>query len=146
MIVKKVLRAVATNGDTTNLVGRTITGSTTGATAIIESIKKFIIGNKEVSEFILNEDTILGTFQINETIRGTKLDTDDSFIKAAVTGIPATQTLTNNGSLYNENDTVTVTGGGQGATVHVEAVGRGKITEFIIGNSGAGYEIDDNLI
>jgi len=143
---QKILRALASAGDTLDLVGRTITGETSGATAIIEDVNKLQIGSNEVSEFILNEDTILGTFQISETIRGTKLDTDDSFIKATVTGIPATQTITNDGSLYNENDTVTVTGGGQGATVHVEAVGRGKITEFIIGNSGAGYEIGDNLI
>jgi len=143
---KKILRALASTGDTLDLVGRTITGETSGATAIIEHVNKLQIGATEVSEFILNEDTILGTFEINETIRGTKLDTDDSFIKAAVTGIPATQIITNDGSLYNENDTVTVTGGGQGATVHVEAVGRGKITEFIIGTSGVDYEIGDDLI
>ena len=143
---QKILRALASAGDTLDLVGRTITGETSGATAIIEDVNKLQIGSNEVSEFILNEDTILGTFQISETIRGTKLDTDDSFIKATVTGIPATQTITNDGSLYTENDTITVTGGGQGALVHIEAVGRGKITEFIIGNSGAGYEIGDNLV
>ena len=49
---QKVLRAIASTGNTTNLVGRTITGKTSAATAVIESIKKFIIANREVSEFI----------------------------------------------------------------------------------------------
>ena len=45
---QKVLRSITTVGDSTNLVGRTITGTTTAATAIIESIKKFIIGNHKI--------------------------------------------------------------------------------------------------
>ena len=77
---QKVLRAVATTGDTTNLVGREITGMTTNATAIIESIKKFVIANKEVSEFVLNINSMTGTFQIGEEITGTASDTDDFFI------------------------------------------------------------------
>ena len=55
---QKVLRSTATIGNTTQLVGRTITGQTSGATAIVESVKKFILGNTEISEFILNIETI----------------------------------------------------------------------------------------
>ena len=46
---QKVLRAIAITGNTSDLVGRRITGQTSGATAIIETIKKFIIGSKEIS-------------------------------------------------------------------------------------------------
>src|SRR6056300_1143383 len=142
----KVLRAIATVGDTGNLIGRTIEGETSGATAIVENVFKFQIGSNEVTEFILNEDTILGTFQTSEVVRGTASDDDDIFIKATVTGIPSTTSLTNDGSLYNEADSVTVTGGGQGAIVQVDAVGRGGITEFIIGSGGTGYEIGDDIV
>src|SRR6056300_729539 len=142
---KKILRAIATTGDTENLVGRTITGETSSATAIVENIFKFQIGANEVTEFILNEDTITGTFQTSEVVRGTETDEDDIFIKATVTGIPNTTSLTNDGSLYNETDTVTVTGGGQGAIVQVDAIGRGGITEFVIGDGGSGYVIGDDL-
>jgi len=141
----KILRVISTAGDTVNLIGRTITGETSSATAVIENAFKFQIGANEVTEFILNEDTISGTFQISETIRGTETDEDDIFIKATITGIPNTTSLTNDGSLYNETDTVTVTGGGQGAIVQVDAIGRGGITEFVIGDGGSGYVIGDDL-
>jgi hypothetical protein len=142
---KKILRAIGTIGDTSDLIGRSIEGETSGATAVVENVFKFQIGANEVTELILNDDTILGTFQTSEVIRGTASDNDDIFIKATITGIPSTTSLTNDGSLYNEADSVTVTGGGQGAIVQVDAVGRGGITEFIIDNPGSGYEIGDDI-
>jgi hypothetical protein len=142
---KKILRAIATTGDTANLVGRTITGETSSATAIVENIFKFQIGANEVTEFILNEDTITGTFQTSEVVRGTETDDDDIFIKATVTGLPSTVSISNDGSLYNATDNVTVTGGGQGAIVQVDGIGRGGITEFIIDSAGSGYEIGDDI-
>src|SRR5210317_2179405 len=142
---QKVLRAIGTIGDTSDLIGRTIEGETSGATAIVENVFKFQIGANEVSEFILNSDTLLGTFQTSEVIRGTETDDDDIFIKATITGIPSTTSITNDGSLYTETDTVTVTGGGQGAIVQVDAIGRGGITEFIIDDGGSSYEIGDDL-
>jgi hypothetical protein len=142
---KKILRAIATTGDTADLVGRTITGETSEATAIVENVFKFQIGANEVTEFILNEDTILGTFQTSEVIRGTSNDDDDIFIKATVTGVPSSPSLTNDGSLYESGDSVTITGGGQGAIVQVDAIGRGGITDFIIADAGSGYEIGDDL-
>ena len=68
---QKVLRAIATTGNTSNLVGRSITGQSSSKCYVIESVKKFLIGSKEVSEFIVNEDTISGTFTIGETLQGT---------------------------------------------------------------------------
>ena len=143
---QKILRAIGTVGDTSDLIGRTITGETSGATAVVENVFKFQIGSNEVSEFILNEDTITGTFSVSEVIRGTSNDNDDSYIKANITGIPSTTTITNDGSLYNVADTVTVTGGGQGAIVQIDAVGRGGVTEFVIDAAGTGYSIGDDII
>jgi len=142
---KKIIRAIATIGDTADLIGRTITGETSEATAIVENVFKFQIGANEVTEFILNEDTITGTFQTSEVIRGTATDDDDIFIKATVTGLPSVVTISNDGSLYNETDSITVTGGGQGAIVQVDGIGRGGITEFIIDSAGSGYEIGDDI-
>jgi len=149
---KLILRAIQstgqlTTGDTSNLVGRTITGETSGATAIIENVFKFQIGVNTVTEFILNEDTYAsGTFQVDEVIRGTTTDESDSFIKATVTGIPQTLTLTNDGALYTEGDTVSLTGGGEGALVSVDTVGRGSLTEFFVDGGGSGYEIGDDIV
>ena len=142
---QKVLRAIATTGNTSNLVGRSITGQSSSASAVIESVKKFLIGSKEVSEFIVNEDTISGTFTIGETLQGTANDTDDFFIKATITGIPGTKTITNDGSLYTSNSLINVTGGGTGASITIDDIGSGGISEVIVDNAGTGYSVGGAL-
>ena len=143
---QKVLRAIASTGNTTNLVGRTITGKTTAATAVIESIKKFIIANREVSEFILNINSMTGTFQIGEEITGTASDTDDFFIKATVTGIPGAKTIINDGNLYSTGDFLEVTGGGTGADISISDIGSGPVSEIVVDNPGSGYSVGDKLV
>ena len=146
-----IMRAIQTSGqltsgDTADLVGRTITGETSGATAIIENVFKFQIGINEVTEFILNDETVTGTFQINEVLRGTKSDDDDFFIKTTVTGIPNSVTISNDGSLNTTGDPIGLSGGGQGALLNVDSVGRGSLTNFYIDNGGSSYEIGDDII
>ena len=142
---KKILRAIATVGDTSDLIGRTITGQTSGATAIIENVFKFQIGANTVSEFILNEENITGTFVTSEEIRGTETDESDTFIKATVTGIPDIVSITNDGGLLSPDDAITLTGGGTGAIIQVDNVGSGGITELLIDDAGSGYAIGDDL-
>ena len=141
----KVLRVIASSGDPLTLVGRSITGQSSDATAIIENVSSFQIGDQTVNEFILNENSIQGTFTVGEEVRGTSLDTDDYFVKANITGIPGTKNITNDGSLNSTDDTITITAGGTGALFQVQEIGPGKITEIIIDNAGSGYEIGDNL-
>ena len=142
---KKILRAIGTVGDTSDLIGRTITGQTSSATAIVENVFKFQIGANEVSEFILNEDTITGTFSTSEEIRGTETDESDTFIKATVTGIPDIVTITNDGGLLTSAQAITLTGGGASAIIQVDNVGSGGITELLIDDAGTGYAIGDDL-
>jgi len=143
---RKILRAIGTTGNTLDLIGRTIEGETSEATAVVENVFKFQIGANEVTEFVLNEDTISGTFQISEVVRGTETDDEDIFIKAVITGIPSSPSITNGGSLYNQTDSITITGGGQSAIIQVDAIGRGGIEEIIIDSSGSGYEIGDDIV
>jgi len=143
---QKVLRAITTVGNSTDLVGRTVTGTNTAATAIIESVKKFVIANKEVSEFVLNINSMTGTFIIGEEITGTASDTDDFFIKATVTGIPGTKTITNDGNLYATGDFLTVTGGGTGADIAISDIGSGPVSEIVVDNPGSGYSVGDKLV
>jgi len=89
----KVLRVIATVGDATLLVGRTITGQTSNATAIIENTSTFQIGASTVTQLILNAGSITGTFTVGEEVQGTTADTDDYFIKANITRIPGTKIL-----------------------------------------------------
>ena len=144
--VLRTIQGVNIAGDTSLLIGRTITGQTSKATALVEAVSKFQIGANEVTEFTLNEKTIVGTFVTGEEIRGTESDTASSFIKVTSTGIPGTVTITNDGIYSNENDNVAIVGGGTGGLVTVDAVGNGGITDFVIDNAGTGYEIGDELV
>jgi hypothetical protein len=142
----KILRVISSVGDTVDLIGRTIEGQTSDATAVIENVFKFQIGSDEVSELIVNSDTITGTFSVGEEIRGTSSDDSDIFIKATISGIPSQPTITNDGSLYSEGNTVAITSGGEGSIIQVDGVGRGSITEFFIDDVGTGYAIGDDLV
>ena len=142
----KVLRVIATVGDATLLIGRTITGQTSSTTAIVENTSTFQIGAFTVTQLILNADSIQGTFLVGEEIQGTISDTDDYFIKADITGIPGSKNITNDGSLNSTSDTITLIAGGEGALFQIEDIGPGKVTEIVIDNKGTGYEIGDKLV
>src|SRR6056300_958280 len=143
---KTILRVISTTGNTLNLIGRQITGLTSGATAIVENVFKFRIGANEVTEFILNADTITGTFQTSEEIRGTANDEDDIFIKANITGIPEAVTFTNDGTLYEAEENIAISAGGTGAIVQVDNIGRGGLTDLFISDVGSGYSTGDELV
>ena len=141
----KVLRVISSVGDANQLTGRTITGQSSNATAIVENTSQFQIGDSTVTQLILNDDSIIGTFTVGEEIQGTSTDTDDYFIKANITGIPGTKNITNDGSLNSTTDTISLTAGGEGALFQVEEIGPGSVTEMVIDNAGTGYNIGDSL-
>ena len=143
---KKILRIIARIGEPGTLIGRTVTGKNSGATALIENLQKFQIGTDEVTELILNADTIQGTFIVGEEIQGTASDTDDYFVKADITGIPGTKTINNDGSLYAINDLIKVTAGGEGALFQIGETGTGGVTDIVISNAGTNYTIGDTLV
>ena len=141
----KILRIIEKVGNTEGLISRTITGKDSKATAVIENLSRFQIGDETVTELILNQDSVVGTFQVGEEVSGTASETDDYFIKADITGIPGTKTITNAGALYDLNDNVTVTAGGVGALFQISDVGSGSVEELIIDNVGSGYAIGDKI-
>ena len=142
----KILRVITTAGNTVDLVGRTIEGQTSDATAVVENVFKFQIGVDEISELILNADSITGTFSVSEEIRGTSSDESDIFIKAEISGIPNQPTITNDGSLYSTGDNISLVAGGEGSIIQVDGVGRGSITEIFIDDVGSGYLIGDDIV
>jgi hypothetical protein len=142
----KILRVISTSGNTVDFIGRTIEGQNSKATAVVENVFKFQIGSDEISELILNADSIVGTFSVSEELRGTSSDDSDIFIKANISGIPDKPTITNAGTLYSQGDTIDITSGGEGSIIQVDGVGRGSITEFFIDDAGTGYSIGDDII
>ena len=139
----KILRIIERVGNTEGLIGRTITGKDSKATAIIENLSRFQIGTETVTELIVNQESVVGNFQVGEEVSGTTSDTDDFFIKADITGIPGTKTLTNTGALYKIDDVVKVTGGGIGALFQISDIGTGSVDELILDDAGSNYAIGD---
>jgi len=144
---RSILRAINDGvTDTVKLIGRTITGQTSGATAIVENVFKYNFGSHSITEFTIDDETTNGTFLVGENVRGTENDDTDSFIKAEVTGIPGDKIIINDGALNEVNDKIVLTGGGEGAQFVTTEIGGGKISEIIIDDGGYDFDIGDRLV
>ena len=148
---QKVLRCTEVGtSDAANLIGQTITqanvagdGSINEATAIVENVFKFGIAGETIVEMILNEDSINGTFVVDQNITGTDNTDEDVLVTATLTGIITTKSITNDGGGYSSGDVVAITGGGTGASIQVDTVGSGSIEEILVDSVGSGYAIGD---
>ena len=102
------------------------------ATAIVENVFKFSIEVKQFTEIILNEDTIEGTFVAGQTIQGISNDDEDLLVKCTLEGIIATKTINNDGNLMSSGDLSQSQVVVQGASIQVDTVGSGGITEIFV--------------
>ena len=141
-----VLRLVNVNGPISGLIGRSIRGKTSNATVIVESEISYVIDSINVSELILNKETLLGNFLIGETIEGTSSDTDDNFITGVITGIPTAKNITVDGAIHTVNEPVGYIGGGSGSIIQVKNIGSGPIGQIILNTPGINYNIGDPLV
>lgn len=137
----KILRVVDTSGSDAvfDLSGKEITGSTSGATALVETILKENIGALVVSTIFLSN--VVGTFQTNETIT----DGTSTFILG---GMVTDYTITNAGCGYSVGIAVPVTGGGassSGTFITIESLTTGFIKSVTIVSGGSGYVVGDKL-
>jgi hypothetical protein len=150
---ERVIRCLEVGtSNATNLIGQVITQANdpgdvgiNEATAIVENVFKYEIGGETVVELVLAESSITGTFITGQNITGTDNTDEDILVTCAIQGIIATKTITNDGTFYNEGDTVSVAGGGNDAIIQVGSIGSGSISEIIIDNGGTGYEIGDTV-
>ena len=140
---RTVLRVTAINADGQEIVGRTITGQSSGATAIVDSATTFLQGTTSVIEFDLVD--IDGSFTSGETVKGTST-TRDVDIQFTVGSILSTLSITNDGVLYDEDEPIVVEAtGNEFAEVRVEVIKRGGVSGAIVDDVGTGYQIDDTL-
>ena len=134
---EEILRSVDTSGTDAifDLVGKTITGGTSGATAIVETILKEYIGSIIVSTIYVSN--VVGTFAINETIT-------DGTITTTLNGMVTDYTITNAGNGHTVGSTVPISGTG-GASVTIDSLTAGSITTMTIAAAGTGYAVGDKL-
>ena len=143
---RTILRTTQTSGSMLNLKGQTITMTTSSSTATAKCIDttRFNLSGTDVFELELDIDSISGTFENGESVIG--IDNTDSSLtaKGIIKTIIGGFNITNDGSLYNVNDTITISGGGgTDATARVSAIGPGAITDIIVSAGGTGYAVGD---
>jgi hypothetical protein len=142
------LMRVIENGtsDFNELIGQTITGKTSGATAIISSLVKFKAGATLVTQINLDKTTIEGEFIIGETITGVS-NVLDLEISASVSSIIGEVVITEQGQYYSVGEEVQFEKLGTiGVRGQVERIGAGCICEIYIADGGSGYSLDDEIV
>jgi len=130
------------------IIGTTITGGTSGATAVVSSALSTAEGGDIIVQFELNSDSIVGTFTDGETITGTST-VQDVTMTFTIRGMVTNFNVTNGGILYDVGDTVeldTQTAiGNSEATAEVASIKRGSVSEVLIDDAGTNYNVGDVL-
>ena len=142
------------------LVGQTITGKDSGATAIVSSLVKFQSGTNTVTELNLDKTTIEGTFTIGEVVAGIS-SVIDLEITASLSAIVGEVTLVSSMSGMNNYSNSDQKLGGQYYTVgdnvkfeklgsigvrgQVSRVGAGSVDKVHLANAGTGYVQGDSI-
>ena len=141
-----VMRVVE-NGtsDFIELIGQTITGATSGATAIVSTVTKFREGSVLVAELSLDAESIEGTFTAGENVEGISTVLDLT-ISAVVKSVLVDANILRSGAYYSVGDAVTIsTGGNEAAQARIGQIKSGGIDEVVIADGGTGYAIGDTV-
>ena len=144
--VRDIMRVLPVNGSATELIGQTITGQTSFATAIVTASVSFREATRDVVELELDKATINGTFLENEIVFGTST-VSDQLVSFQPYSIITGSTVTNGGSYYTADQIVNIaSGGSNSATAKVQNVTRGVVDEIVIDDAGTGYKVGENLV
>ena len=129
------IRCYLVSGDPYNLVRQTVTGQNSQAYVNVDHVHKIQIGSHEVYELFINASSIVGDFQVGETIQN-----DAGTISLVIYGSLSGITITNDGEGYLPDDEITFTGSGYVGSAKVDAVGvSGEVESVYITEPGVGY-------
>ena len=130
-----------------DMVGKNITGASSGTKAQIISEFTFQQDNESITEFSLREDTIEGSgFTISETFTGIS-ETEDINMQFTIQGIVTKISVTDSGLLYSKGDSLTVdTAVGNGnVTAEISEITSGGVSDVFVDSSGTGYKVGDAI-
>ena len=137
----EIIRVIDTsvNSDVFKLTGKKITGSVSGAVALVESVLNETVGSTLVSTIYLSGT--IGTFLPEETIT----DGTYSFILGRMlTGV----NISIAGNNYGLGDTIPLSGGGiinSGAKAKISKLSTGLIINVTVAQGGSGYSVGDKF-
>ena len=115
-------------------------------TALIDNVVSYTLGGEQIYELIISIDSVVGTFATGHTISATANDDEDVTLYGKIASIVTSYDLTNSVSsqYYALTDPLTVSGAnGDDASVSIDSLTSGTITEMIVDAGGSNYEIND---
>ena len=131
------------------LENRKITGSSSGATAIVERAAQKTVNAKSAFELYVNDKTLVGNFDNGEFATLNIIGDNNELINILVSGLStlATINVIEGGASYNVGDPVIITGGGQTETAEaiVSEVFSGFINQIRVLAGGAGFKTGSNV-
>ena len=131
------------------LENRKLTGTTSGATAIVERVGQKILSTGSAFELYINDKTLVGAFDNGENATLNIIGDNGELINIEVEGLStlAAINVIDGGASYNVGDSVVISGGG--ATTAAEAIVSDVFSGFInkvnVLAGGAGFKTGSNV-
>ena len=148
-LVTKIRCSPGNNVEASEVVNRTLTGQTSGATVVISNAATFSETADPIIEFEVDASSLVGTFVNGEVCKAVSKETGYNYnftIRQIVNGF----TLTNNGILYSVNDLLDIdsnTAIGNGlAAAKVKTIKSGSIFDIVVDDAGTGYREGEPLV
>ena len=127
-------------------------GATSGAKAVIADIDYFGIGTDFVADFFLDEDTMSGTFQVDEEIEaqttdGYAVNKTGTTTQLRAKVFPSIQgvSFSNSGTGYYPDDAITLSGT-TGSEIVIKSLKKGKIEDVASSGGNSNYVAGDKVV
>lgn len=130
----------------TNFINKRITGQTSGATAIVETIDTYYDKGQLITELKLSNE--YRSFVNGETIHCQyEEETGVRYLSANLfSGVVVSVNLLDGGSGYTEGVSVPVEGDGTGAQVIISSTTKGSMSSIGVQAPGAGFRVNDSIL
>lgn len=142
---RKIIKVVSYTGDPADFESRQITQKTSGASATVSDVTKYVVSGRTFYELELDRNTISGTFDVYG-----KIYANDDAIVATISPVLIGFNFSDYGAGYTVGDNINLSQGepnvtSNGAVVVVETLRAGSLNTVKINNTGSGYSVGDPL-
>ena len=146
---QNILRcSIGANSEPVEMVGQTITGQTSGATAVVASAITTAEGSDTLAQFDINPESLVGTFVDGETVQGVST-VQDVTMTFTVRGVVTSYAVTDGGKFYSVGDDLDLDGqtaiGNAEARAEVGSIKQGTVSRVIVDDVGSKYNVGDTV-
>ena len=142
---RRIMRVQVTAGDVSELIGQTVTGQSSLATAIPVSTIGVREAFTDIVEIEIDADSQTGTFEEGETVKGISSvsDQDVSFtVYSILSGVEVSSS--DEGQYYTAGQAINISSAGsQTATARINTVGTGSVDDILIDDVGSNFAVND---